>query len=110
MVEFLQQYAPLICSSVILAALLSYVWIRYPHKIKEWLVYACAQAELALGSGTGMLKLRFVYDMFISQFPMFSKFISFSTFQAWTEDALVTFKEWVKSNNSQELFGEGEVK
>jgi membrane associated rhomboid family serine protease len=109
-IEFLEQNGIFIGASVILAALITYACYKHPQKIKEWLVFACAQAELALGSGTGMLKLRFVYDMFISQFPMFSKFISFSTFQAWTEDALVTFKEWVKSNNSQELFGEGEVK
>jgi hypothetical protein len=109
-IEFLEQNGIFIGASVILAALIAYVSYKHPQKIKEWLVFACAQAELSLGGGTGMLKLRLVYDMFISQFPIFSKLVSFATFQAWTEEALVTFKEWVKNNNSQELFGEGEVK
>lgn len=108
MVEFLQQYGVAIIAAAIVGGASAFIFIKYPQKIKEWLVYACAQAELYLGSGTGMLKLRAVYDMFISQFPVFSKFVSFSTFQAWTEEALVTFKEWLKDNSVQELFEKGD--
>lgn len=110
MIAFLEQNGIFIGASIVLIALIAYICYKHPQKIKEWLVFACAKAELSLGSGTGMLKLRLVYDMFISQFPIFSKLVSFATFQAWTEEALITFKEWIKNNNSQELFDEGEVK
>ena len=110
MVEFLQHYGILIGIVILLTGALIYVGIKHPKKIKEWLVFACAQAELSLGGGTGMLKLRLVYDMFISQFPVFSKIISFNTFQKWTEEALVIFKEWLENNTIQELFNEGDNK
>ena len=49
-------------------------------KVKEWLLWAVAEAEKELGSGTGQLKLRYVYDMFIVKFPSLAKIISFETF------------------------------
>lgn len=77
-----------------------------PQKIKEWLIFACAQAELYLGSGTGVLKLRKVYEMFIAQYPIFSKFISFEKFQEWTEEALIKFKEYLEKNERVKAFFE----
>ena len=35
-------------------------------KVKEWLLYAVTMAEKELGGGTGKLKLRYVYDLFLS--------------------------------------------
>lgn len=105
MMEFLQSHAPFLIAMIIAGAI-SFYCINYPQKIKEWLVWACAQAELALGSKTGMLKLREVYDMFLTQYPIVSKLVPFSVFKKWTEDALVTFKDWlVKNAAAQELFG-----
>ncbi len=105
MVEFLQQYWLLILFAIAAVATLIYIAIKEPQRIKQWLVWACAQAELALGSGTGMLKLREVYDMFITQYPVFSKLIPFSLFQKWTEEALLVFKEWLESNaTAQKMF------
>lgn len=69
-------------------------------KIKEWLKYAVTMAEKELGSGTGQLKLRYVYDLFISKFSWASKFISFETFSSWVDDAL----EWLNyqlANNTK---------
>ena len=34
-------------------------------KVKEWLLWAVVLAEKELGSGTGQLKLRYVYDLFL---------------------------------------------
>ena len=45
--------------------------------MKNWLLYAVAAAEKALGSGTGELKLRQVYDAFLIKFPIISKLMSF---------------------------------
>lgn len=57
-------------------------------KIKEWLLFAVTTAEAELGSGTGQLKLRYVYDMFISRFPLAAKVVSFELFSAWVDEAL----------------------
>ena len=105
MVEFLQQYWLIIIFALAAAGTLIYIIIKEPQRIKQWLIWACAQAELALGSGTGMLKLREVYDMFITQYPIFSKIIPFSVFQRWTEEALLVFKQWLESNaTAQKMF------
>lgn len=51
-------------------------------KIKEWLVWACIEAERALKSGTGQLKLREVWNLFcgVPAFTWVAKVISFETF------------------------------
>lgn len=105
MVEFLQQHWLLILFAIAAVGTLIYIAIKEPQRIKQWLVWACSQAELALGSGTGMLKLREVYDMFITQYPIFSKIIPFSLFQRWTEESLLVFKNWLESNaTAQKMF------
>lgn len=63
------------------------------HQVKEWLLYAVMEAEKELGSGTGALKLRFVYDMFITKFPLLVALIPFSTFSNFVDEALDKFKE-----------------
>lgn len=68
-------------------------------KVKNWLVWAVSEAEALLGSGTGKLKLRYVYDTFVSKFPIFSTFISFDTFSAWVDEALATMKNFIETNN-----------
>lgn len=63
------------------------------HQVKEWLLYAVMEAEKELGSGTGALKLRFVYDMFITKFPLLVALIPFSTFSSFVNEALDKFKK-----------------
>ena len=46
-------------------------------KAKKWLLLACLEAEKEFGSKTGVIKLRYVYDMFLATFPVLSKFMSF---------------------------------
>ena len=73
-------------------------------KCKEWLLWAVTQAEAELGSGTGQLKLRAVYDLFIQRFPAVAKAISFDTFMIWVDDALIEMREMLKQNKAvQEL-------
>lgn len=62
-------------------------------KIKEWLLYAVTVAEKELGSGTGQIKLRMVFNMFVDKFPITAKLISFETFSQWVDDALSKMKE-----------------
>lgn len=66
--------------------------------IKEWLLWAVTQAEADLGSGTGQLKLRYVYDMFVAQFPWAAKVISFELFSKMVDEALDKMREMLKTN------------
>lgn len=50
-----------------------YVFMKMPsdkqlNKVREWLLYAVTKAEKELGGGTGQIKLRYVYDMFVARF------------------------------------------
>ena len=100
------KYIPYIVVFIIGGLYAIYIAKTEPSKIKEWLIDACAKAEEYLGSGTGELKLRFVYNMFVKQYPIFSKFISFDTFQNWVELALKEFKRILsESEQAQAFFG-----
>lgn len=68
--------------------------------VKEWLKYAVTVAEKELQSGTGQLKLRLVYDMFLEKFPQIAKFISFEVFSEWVDEALVWLNKQLDSNKN----------
>lgn len=85
------------------AAIKIYKFINTPSgeqlkKVQQWLIWAVAKAEEVLGSGTGQLKLRYVYDMFITKFPVIAKFVTYDEFKAMTEKALEEFKKMLESN------------
>lgn len=67
--------------------------------IKEWLLLAVIKAEKELGDGTGQVKLRFVYNMFIDKFRFVAMFISFSQFSDLVDLALITMKDMIANNN-----------
>lgn len=69
-------------------------------QVKEWLLYAVAQAEKKLGSGTGQLKLRYVYDLFILRFGTLARIISFETFSTLVDEALYTFRDMLRDNEA----------
>ena len=71
-------------------------------KVKEWLIWACIEAEKALQSGTGQLKLRQVYDAFCSvpAFTWIAKVVSFDLFSVWVSDALVEVKQMLINNKT----------
>ena len=68
--------------------------------VKEWLKMAVFEAERALGSQTGQLKLRMVYDMAITKFPWIAKMIPFEVFSSWVDDALNWFEYQIQSNEA----------
>ena len=74
--------------------------IEQQDKVKEWLVWACIEAEKELQSGTGKLKLRQVYNMFcaVPAFTWVARVVSFELFSDWVSDALVTAKEMLINN------------
>ena len=69
-------------------------------QIKQWLLYAVIEAEAVFQSGTGALKLRYVYDMFLQRFPSISAFISFEMFSLWVDEVLVEMKHLLETNKS----------
>lgn len=66
--------------------------------VREWLLLAVVKAEKQLGGGTGQIKLRFVYDMFIDKFKFLSMLISFSQFSSMVDEALDQMKEMLLTN------------
>ena len=69
-------------------------------KVKEWLLYAVTIAEKEYGGGTGQIKLRYVYDMFVQKFEWIAKAVSFETFSSWVDAALEQMKKILESNQA----------
>ncbi len=70
--------------------------------IKQWLKLAVIEAEKALGSGTGQLKLRYVYDLAVKQFPWIVTLVTFEIFSGWVDEALDWMREQLKQNSAIE--------
>ena len=73
---------------------------KQKEKIKEWLIWACIEAERALQSGTGQLKLREVWNLFcaVPAFGWVARIIAFDTFSGWVKEALSTVKRMLVEN------------
>lgn len=86
-----------------------YTFVKMPSdkqlkKIREWLLYAVTKAEKELGGGTGQIKLRYVYDMFVARFGWLAQVISFEMFSTMVDEALEKMKGMLASNKAmQEL-------
>ena len=74
--------------------------------IKEWLKFAVIDAEKELGSGTGQLKLRMVYNMAVKQFPFIVQLIPFDTFSKWVDEALDWMKDQLAENKAAQSYVE----
>lgn len=104
--EFLISYWWLILLIVAATATIVYsvyTFVKMPStvqidKVKEWLLYAVTEAEKELGSGTGQIKLRYVYDKFIAKFPFLVKSFSFESFSILVDEVLDKFRELLKTN------------
>lgn len=82
--------------------------ITQKNNIKEWLLYAVVEAEKQLGDKTGKIKLRQVYNDFITTFPIISKIISFNVFSALVDMALIEMKRLLNTNIQCRLYVKGE--
>ena len=88
---------------VVMAVVLVGSFVKLPTKeqiakIKEWLLYAVTEVEKELGGGTGQLKLRQVYDLFVQRFPAVAAVVSFDTFSLWVDEALEQMRELLAKN------------
>lgn len=86
-----------------------YFFLKLPvgtqkQKIKEWLLWAVTEAEKNLGGGTGQIKLRQVYDLFIDKFRFVSTLIPFDTFSKWVDEALDKMRFLLQSNTALREF------
>lgn len=110
--EFIIDNWYVIFALVALVIAITYICIRYFNKpteeqikaLKEWLLYAVTLAEKELGSGTGKLKLRQVYDLFLIRFPWLAKIISFDTFSKYVDEALEQMKGLLSTNVNVQTF------
>ena len=104
--EFMYNYWYLMIAGIAVISVVSikvYLWFKQPNnkqleQIQEWMLYAVAKAEETLGSGTGQMKLRYVYDMFLTKFPAVALFISFDDFSKMVDKALDEFEKLIAEN------------
>lgn len=104
--NLLIEYWPVIVALIVLLVIaggIIFAFFKSPsemqlRKVKAWLLHAVTQAEIKLGSGTGKLKLRFVYDLFLTKFKWIAYLISFEMFADLVEDALDEMRDILKSN------------
>lgn len=113
--DFLIEYWPVLVA-VIGVVVVAAAWVlqfaglptdEQLDKVREWLLWAVTEAEKELGGGTGALKLRQVYDLFIIRFPWLAKVISFDMFSALVDDALEEMRELLKTNQAVSAFVNG---
>lgn len=91
-----------------IVALFALGWVKFlklPNSkqieaLKQWLIYACMEAEKILGSKTGLLKLRYVYDLFVGKFPWLAQIITFEYFSSLVDEALETVRKQLESNTA----------
>jgi len=81
------------------------VFVKRPRteqlkSVKEWMLWAVTKAEKELGSGTGKLKLRYVYDMFVAKFPWLGSVVSFEMVSMMVDDALEEMRAMLESNKA----------
>lgn len=76
-------------------------------KVREWLLWAVTGAEKELGGGTGKLKLRQVYDLFVVRFPWLVRVVPFELFSSMVDDALDDMRKMLESNPAAKALVEG---
>ena len=74
--------------------------------IQEWLLLAVVEAEKHLGGGTGKIKLRYVYDIFIDKFKFMALVITFEQFSLMVDDALVIMRNMLSDNEKLKIYVE----
>ena len=86
----------------IIAAVVVVLLTLYLMGFRNWLVYAVTEAEAALGSKTGQLKLRLAYDMAVETYPVLAKFMPYTVFNWFVGSALKTMREMLTENKTIE--------
>lgn len=114
--EFILENWPIIVAVIAVVAVAAVAVARFVGlptesqlaKVREWLLWAVTEAEKDLGGGTGKLKLRQVYDLFVTRFPWLAKLVSFELFSDMVDEALEQMREMLDTNEAVKAFVEGE--
>lgn len=83
---------------LVILGLVSY--LSKKGNIQKLLVYICMEAEKRFGSKTGQIKLRYVYDWFMTKFPFMSLLISFEEFSKMVDKALEEMQHLIETNDA----------
>lgn len=113
--DFLAEYWPVLVALISVVAVVIcgiYNFSGLPSeeqlgKVREWLLWAVTEAEKELGGGTGELKLRQVYDLFVTRFPSLVKVVPFELFSDMVDDALVEMRKMLSKNQAAAAFVNG---
>lgn len=101
-------YLPMILVVLILIGGTIALILNQRKTAREWLLLAVTEAEKTLGGGTGKLKLRQVYQAFLTNFGLFAKFVTFETFEMWVNESLEQMKKMLETNKKVEEYVNGE--
>jgi len=98
--------------AIVLGVIYAYRFVKLPpeqqlDKVQQWLLWAVVSAERELGGGTGELKLRSVYDLFVARFPWLAKLVSFECFADMVDDALSEMETLLAENKDIHAFVTG---
>lgn len=100
MVDFLLNYwLHIVIGILFISGVISFI-LNQRKNIKEWLLYAVVEAEKELGSNTGKIKLRQVFNWFVHTFPIMSKLVSFNTFSSLVDMALEEMEKMLATNDA----------
>ncbi|MBQ7895147.1 MAG: hypothetical protein IJ364_01145 [Oscillospiraceae bacterium] len=94
-------FAAVVCAVVIVIAVLKFIRTPRPEqmkKVKAWLLLAVMKAEKKFGEDTGVLKLRAVYDLFVTKFPWLAQLLTFDRFAELVDEALEEMKVLLAEN------------
>lgn len=105
-IEIIVDYAWVIFAAIVCLVILALViiaFIQLPRaaqlkKVQEWLLIAVFEAEKRFGADTGVIKLRFVFDIFVSKFPWVAKIITFEKFTNLVNKALEKMERLLAEN------------
>ena len=105
--DFLKAYLPMILIAVIVFSLAAIYLADTMHKPKEeqkeelknWLRWLVWQAEDYFGSKTGQLKLAYVYNLAVKQFPWIADIMTYEEFdEKYVKEALKWLEEQLSKN------------
>lgn len=114
--EFLIENWYIILAAMALGALAVVAVVRFfrlprekqMENVRQWLLGAVTAAEKELGGGTGKLKLRTVYDAFLTKFPWLAPVVPFEQFSGLVDDALEEMRKLLADNKAVQQLVTGE--
>ena len=90
----------------LLALCVGMLYVRL-NDVQEWLLGVVTEAEKQLGSGTGQLNPRQVYDKFLEKFPLLSVLVPFKMFSEMVDKALERMRLMLVGNSYAQSYVEG---